>query len=238
MKKIIFLIGLGLVASINIALSNEVVKDWMEQDAQFMVKNNVTVAFSPEHIQSVVDSAIVLAERIKAIPDADIGKLTALAESLKSLKIGMEPSESLYMEARKLKRDIVRCNPHLANLDKLLFIKKHDAKDPSFHMCDQFYGFTAVPGGGLIVLENPFADEPKLVNLLENSVVEQGRMKGRKLENGAFLSPEVSFGGKTIYFAWCEAKPSDASSRKQTEQSARQHDHRLGISKAAVVPEA
>ena len=212
MKTILNLFILIPAISLHIAFSDEIVKEWMNQDVQFREINKITVPYSPEHIQSVVGSAMALADRIKALPDADVDKLSTLHESLRSLKIGTEPSESLYMEARKLKRAVIVCNPHLAKLDQLLFLKRHDATNiPFLHMCDQFYGFSAVPGGGLYVLENPFGNDPKLVNLLEHSIVEQGRMKGRKLQGGAFLSPEVSFDGKTIYFAWCEAKPSDKS---------------------------
>ncbi|MCL2304411.1 MAG: hypothetical protein FWC43_03615 [Planctomycetaceae bacterium] len=200
-----------LFKQLNTVSSDEIVKDWMEQDVRFRETNKTSVAYSPEHIRAIVDSAIALAERIKTIPDADGAKLSAIVESLRLLDIGTQPSESLYREVRKLKREIVRCNPHLTKLDKLLFLKKHDANDSQFHMCDQFYGFTAASGGGLYVLENPLGDEPRLVDLLEHSVVEKGKMKGRKLQGGAFLSPEVSFDGKTIYFAWCEAKPSDPS---------------------------
>ena len=211
MKKIPFLLLLGLVASLNAAFSNEIVKDWIDQDVRFRETHTILDPYSPEHLQQTVESAIALAERIKTIPGADATKLTMLVAALRSIPLGAEPSEALYMEARKLKREVVRCNPHLANLGKLLFLKKHDANDSQFHMCDQFYGFTAVGGGGLYVLEDPLGDNPKLVDLLEHSVVEQGKMKGRKLQGGAFLSPEVSFDGKTIYFAWCEARPSDPS---------------------------
>lgn len=129
--------------------------------------------------------------------------------------------ESLYLRARRLKRALVACNPYLASLEKLLFITKHDADNAPdvFHMCDQFYGFTTDPGGGLYVLENPFSETPRLVDLLADAVVEKGRMKGRKLQGGAFLSPEVSFDGKTIYFAYTEAKPSDASWKKEPSVS-------------------
>jgi len=47
------------------------------------------------------------------------------------------------------------------------------------------------------------------VNVLADSEVKQGRARGRKLEGGAFLSPEVSFDGKTILFAWTEAQGKD-----------------------------
>jgi len=110
----------------------------------------------------------------------------------------------LHQQARKLKREIVLANP-LLDFDKLLFIKRHDPTGP-YHMCDQYYGCNAVPGGGLFVLENAFGDEPKLVNLLEDAVVENGRLKGRRLDSGSFLSPELSFDGKTILFAYSEAK--------------------------------
>lgn len=44
---------------------------------------------------------------------------------------------------------------------------------------------------------------------MANSAVEQGRLKGRYLEGGAFLSPEVSFDGRTVLFAWTEATGKD-----------------------------
>ncbi|MCL2709693.1 MAG: hypothetical protein FWE95_02335 [Planctomycetaceae bacterium] len=202
---------LGFLCFTSIVAANETIKDWIVQDELYRAANKIDVAFSPEHTKHVVESALALAERLKTLPGADGRKLAVLAGLLRSIQIGTEPSEALYMEARNLKREVVWCNPHMANFDKLLFLKKHDANDTQFHMVDQFYGFTAAPGGGLYVLEYPIGDEPKLVNLLEHSVVESGKMKGRKLEGGAFLSPEVSFDGKTIYFAWCEAKPSDKS---------------------------
>ena len=138
MKKTFFLLVFGAI-SLNVAFSDEITRDWTEQDVRFQERNKISVPYSPEHIQQVVHSGIALAERIKTIPEADAAKLSALADSLRSLNVGTQPSESLYLEARKLKREIVRCNPHLANLDKLLFLKKHDAtRIPFLHMCDQF----------------------------------------------------------------------------------------------------
>ncbi len=109
----------------------------------------------------------------------------------------------LYTAARELKRRIAFCNPRL-DIPRLLFIKRHDSVGV-FHMCDQFYGCNAKPGGGLYVLEDPFGAEPRLKNLLQDSVVEKGRLAGRKLEGGSFLSPEVSWDGNTILFAYSEA---------------------------------
>ena len=104
-------------------------------------------------------------------------------------------------------RQIAFCNPLLRSIDKLLFITRHDPGGV-FHMCDQYYGCNAKPGGRLLVLEDPFGPNPRLRDLLENSVVENGRLRGRRLEGGSFLSPEVSYDGRTILFAYseCQAK--------------------------------
>jgi len=76
-------------------------------------------------------------------------------------------------------------------------------------MCDQFYGCNARPGGGLFVLEDPCGKNPRLVNLLPEAVVQNGRLKGQHLSSGTFLSPALSFDGKTILFAYSEAKAWD-----------------------------
>ena len=86
---------------------------------------------------------------------------------------------------------------------EILFVKRHR----SFfqHMCDQFYGVNQRPGGGLFVLN---IETGEVRNLLENSVVEFGRLKGQKLDKGSFLSPDVSFDGKKIAFAYVECEGS------------------------------
>jgi hypothetical protein len=59
----------------------------------------------------------------------------------------------LFADACRLRREIAFRNP-LLDFDKLLFIKRHLAIYN--HMCDQYYGITARPGGALCVLDNPF----------------------------------------------------------------------------------
>jgi len=80
-----------------------------------------------------------------------------------------------------------------------LFVKRHRAGFD--HMCDQYYGTNQRPGGGLYVLN---IETGEVRNLLENSVVESGRLKGTKLDKGSFLSPSVSFCGTKIAFAYVE----------------------------------
>ena len=88
----------------------------------------------------------------------------------------------------------------LANAPKeYVFIKRH--RSSYDHMCDQFYGRSQPAGGGLYVLN---IETGAVRNLLENSVVENGRLQGQKLDKGSFLSPDVSFDGTKIAFAYVE----------------------------------
>ncbi len=120
----------------------------------------------------------------------------------------IETRRALYLDGRRLARDLAFANPRLREITNLLFITRHDSGGV-FHMVDQFYGFNAKPGGALLVLVDPFGGEPRLLDLLKSSVVQNGRLKGRRLEGGSFLSPEVSFDGQTILFAWTECQGKD-----------------------------
>ncbi len=169
--------------------------------------------FTLSHTRQTVDRARKLAARLSGQADAArlsplTAKLDRLAARLKQLETAgdakLEVRKAIYFEARRLARGIAFCNP-LLDFDKLLFIKRHDAQGVQ-HMCDQYYGCNAKPGGGLFVLSDPFGPSPILTNVLENSVVENGRLKGKKLDTGSFLSPDLSYDGKTILFAYTQAK--------------------------------
>ena len=85
---------------------------------------------------------------------------------------------------------------------------------------EQFRGSRAKPGGGLFVLHDPFGDQPRLENLLADSVVQNGRLQGQKLDSGTFLSPELSFDGQTILFAYSEAAAWVSASDGRTSANA------------------
>ncbi|OHB70582.1 MAG: hypothetical protein A2V70_07740 [Planctomycetes bacterium RBG_13_63_9] len=165
--------------------------------------------------RAVIERGKGLAKRLR--PEAQRDRLDPLVAELQRLEARLaeleEASEvpqhvrrEIDLDARRLARQIAWCNP-LLDFDKLLLIKRHDPGG-IFHMCDQYYGCNAIPGGGLYVLSDPLGPEAKLTNLLEDSVVENGRLKGQKLVGGSFLSPELSYDGKTILFAYseCQAK--------------------------------
>ena len=138
-----------------------------------------------------------LAERLQQL-DSRLAKLEA-ADNLPE-----EVRKDRYLEACRLVRQIAFTNP-LLDFDKILFVKRHDPGG-LYHMVHQYYGFCSTPGGGLFLLCDPFSPEPSTKNLLEDSVVQQGRLAGQKLLPGTFLSPEVSYDGRTILFAYSEGK--------------------------------
>lgn len=108
---------------------------------------------------------------------------------------------TLFVEIARVRRQIALANP-LLNFDKLLFLTHHRAQYE--HMCDQYYGFHARPGGSLHVLSNPFSDEPKVRDLLAGATISNGRLRGKSLTGGSLMSLELSYDAKTILFAWTE----------------------------------
>lgn len=170
-------------------------------------------AFSLEHSQDVLHRARALADRLRARADpARLGPLVVELDELDARVRGIKADKDvpeairrdIYIAARRLARRIAFTNPVL-DFDRILFIKRHDPAG-LYHMVHQYYGFGAVPGGGLFVLSNPFSDDPRVDDLLANSRVEQGALRGQRLVPGSFLSPELSFDGRTILFAYTQAQ--------------------------------
>jgi len=169
-------------------------------------------------------------QRMPTAPD-----LSAMAAELEDLRTAADASDvsevllryDLFEKVCKLRRKIAFCNP-LLDFDEIAFIKRQGSLYS--HMVDQFYGITAQPGGGLYVVSDAFGDEPKLRDVLADRVVQRGRLEGQKLsggpsrkwnlsfydrtaslrgeetEGGAFLSPDLSFDGKQILFAYAECR--------------------------------
>jgi hypothetical protein len=119
--------------------------------------------------------------------------------------------QALYLAVCAVRRELALRNP-LLDFDRLLCaargtfegsVRSNPATqdEQGGHFTTQYFGFNALPGGGLYALEN-FKTAPRLVNILERSVVQSGRLKGQKLDHGAFATPDLSFDGRKIVFAW------------------------------------
>ncbi len=149
--------------------------------------------------------------------------LTALAKEASTVEVqDAGQRQSLFKEVLKLRREIAFSNP-LLNFDKILFIKRHRSRFN--HMCDQYYGEHAVPGGGVCVLSDPFSAEPKCTDIVKGKTVERGRLKGSKLDTGSFLSPELSYDAKSVMFAYVEST-GDTGHITHLDHKANGHWHR------------
>ena len=157
-------------------------------------------------------------KQMAAAPD-----IAALEKRLGELRSAAEKTDvkdaparlELFKEVRKVRRKLAFSNP-LLNFDEILFITRHR---PGFnHMCDQYYGINAKPGGGLYVLADPFGPEPTVRDVLADAVVPAGRLSGQKLDSGSFVSPDLSYDARQIAFAYVECR-GDRAHRFHTDET-------------------
>jgi len=156
------------------------------------------------------DAAALVARRTGLLL-ADIRKmkgapnLAAEARTLAALTAKAKASggdrTALLGEILKVRRKIAFANPLLRGIDKILFVKRNQTSN---HICDQYFGWAQRDGGGIYVLSDPFGSKPTLRDVLANSTVSKGRLKGKKLAGGGFITPDLSYDAKTIMFAYAQ----------------------------------
>ncbi len=207
----------------------QVRKRWQKIAAQTFRSESLILASDRDPADIVLRRTEALLAHLKSMPSAR--NLSAEEIQLAQLKINntrtpiqdTDARYQLFRQILKLRRKIAFSNP-LLDFDRILFIKRHflpatvtwGSDMRGNHMCDQYFGFHAIGGGGLFVLENSFGEKPVIRNILADSVCRNGRFKGKKLQPGGFLSPELSYDGRTILFAYTEAEP---TRYKWTEKS-------------------
>jgi hypothetical protein len=80
--------------------------------------------------------------------------------------------------------------------------KYHNEAD-GFHFCDQNFGHNGRTGGGLFILKDFQSSNPQKVDVVAGLKVPTGKTNaGQTLSSGTFLSPNLSFDGKTVVFSW------------------------------------
>jgi hypothetical protein len=78
----------------------------------------------------------------------------------------------------------------------------HNEAD-GFHFCDEYFGHNGRTGGGLFILKDFQSGSAQKVDLVAGLKVPTGKVNaGQTLSSGTFLSPDLSFDGKTVVFAW------------------------------------
>jgi hypothetical protein len=180
--------------------------------AQALRPESTFFATDKNPVDVVLRRTKALLEHLKSLPGAPTFEKDT--EELKQLETqhgvnivsNNDGGKELFAKIVTLRNRIALQNP-LLDFSNILFIKRHYCPEPEKqgnHMVDQFFGFHAVSGGGLFVLENAFDTEKRKVkNLLENSVIENDkRLKGKKLDSSwGYLAPELSFDCTKIIFA-------------------------------------
>ncbi len=133
-------------------------------------------------------------------------QLDALSTQAKQIPIeNRTERKAVFAQVTALRRVIMFQNP-LLDFSDLIFLKRHyldGTRTEIFgsHMCDQYFGFHQLPGGGLFVLKNAFTDHPEVVSVLDEPI-QGGRNDGKMLDSTwGFLSPELAYDGKQILFA-------------------------------------
>lgn len=152
---------------------------------------------------------------------AELGKLAARAKAATS----DADRRTAFAEVSALRRRIAFRNP-LLDFDRLVFLKHNKIVRGDNHMVDQYLGFNAAVGGGVYVLDQPFGKEPKVRDLLAGRTIANGRLAGKPIaDQGSFIALDLDYDGKSIAFAWTEAKhevPADAdwSTQRWTQEQA------------------
>lgn len=143
-------------------------------------------------------------------------RLADVRAELDSLQVelsgdGASTNRGLHLAICAVRRRLVLSNP-LLDFDQLVFVARGTfagsvrsnpvTKDiQGGHFVTQYFGFNALPGGGLFIARD-FKNTPAIVNVLDRSRVQNGRLQGTRLDHGAFATPDLSFDGRTLAFAW------------------------------------
>jgi hypothetical protein len=145
-------------------------------------------------------------------PQTDVARLKQLEERLERVRQAADrvpddlynARQALFFALCRIQREVALLNP-LLDFGGLLFVKHpHPHYTQGGFAQPQYFGGNAVGGGGLFVLENPFSERPSLRDLMSDANCENGRLASRKLDRGDFVSPELTWDGKTVYFAYTE----------------------------------
>ena len=146
------------------ALGNDLAnRAWFDQVAPQTLRPEALIQPGDRDPADVVlrRTAALLAD-VKRLGGADLADAEQHLAALEKAAAAIGPAHGearyvLYADACRLRRQIAFRNP-LLDFRELLFAKHHRAIYP--HMCDQYYGIAAMPGGGLYVLSDPFGPAP------------------------------------------------------------------------------
>lgn len=153
--------------------------------------------------------------KLKSMPNAPA--LSGVESKLAEIKVKSAESNEkdmvLYMELREVTREAALANP-LLKFDSILFVSRgvlndHKGNKVEYdgdHFCDQYFGHNGRAGGGLFILENWKSADARVLDIVKGLKVPSGLNEGMLMSDGAFISPDLSWDGKTVVFAWSSGK--------------------------------
>ncbi len=206
-------------ASEFVVLKAEIVssRDWDMKRLQRETLRKEALILDSDHtpVDIVWRRTTALLADIKAMKNAP--DLSSEATALETLRPEMENIRkqkdapeilqiALFEKITALRRRVAFKNP-LLDFSDIIFLKHNKQSRGDIHMIDQYLGFNAEEKGGVYILENAFSGQPTVKSLLGDSSVEDGRLKGWKLQdNGSFISLDLDYDGKSILFGFTEAE--------------------------------
>ena len=117
---------------------------------------------------------------------------------------------SIYLSMRGAVRRLALANP-LLDFDSILFVKR--VPGSYSHMSDQHYGWWSRPGGGIYLLRGFRTGRPETICLTASA---DGRGQFRP---GSFASPDLSWDGMKVLFAWCKHYPGLSGEGNKVDKS-------------------
>ena len=170
--------------------------DWRMQDGIGTPRDSVTYAAAVERTLERGDRLIEDLHSGGHQIDAETAEWERLRSKWEKLAADEKASEvaweKLWREVHRVRRRITLMNP-LAQTGPVVFVQDVPGGAYSSHIVS-FHGDCARPGGGVFVLEEP-GRSMRLRPLVRD-----------QLPQGAYMSPEVSYDGRRVLFAYSEAE--------------------------------
>ncbi len=185
--------------------------DWRMQDGIGTPREPRTYAQAAERLL-----------RRMAAAGMDQAALDALRTKQPKATADEAASEAYWLAAHRLRRSLLLA-ASLFDKTPLLFVKH--VPSVMSHQLTQMYGYCSQPGGGLFVLEQP------------GTTMRTRDLTPGTLPAGNFMTPELSFDGQRLLFAYCPVKgaPRAWEFGDQT-QNLRYHLYELELTDGALKP--
>ncbi|MBM4033295.1 MAG: hypothetical protein FJ291_16140 [Planctomycetes bacterium] len=179
----------------------QIERDWRMQDGIGTERNPSTYAAA---IEATLKRGDALMADLQAA-GAPLGNLPAIWRVLRNQlkQLADDPKtqdaqwEDLWRRTHQARRRLVFANP-LAKTGPVLFVKQ--VPSVFSHQLTQYYGACAKPGGGVFVLDKP------------GESLAARELTTWQLFQGSFQTPDVSYDGKRVLFAYC-ATPTSPPNR-------------------------